>query len=269
MAKTVEENLDLIWKDQQKTAAQVEKLRELFIELSDNMIAPSFGQVMNMLESLGQEVATLKEQQGRESPVVVWSGIVNPETQTCLSITARAGATDGMMSEVAAVVIGRVNAAREKGWVSVLSRDAYESLERHLRIGGQPQPKQEEEVVGAPAPPATTPPPPAANGQAPSAPPAAPSAPGSFPTGVADLESIEVDAHGRVKFHVKGFKWAFKDSRGAETVVSYFDDDLGWTLEHFAPGSLYSAAQVQGLVVTWEKPDKWYNVVRVSEKVPY
>jgi hypothetical protein len=118
-----------------------------------------------------------------------------------------------------------------------------------------------------PQPPATTTPPPG-----PPAPGAAPPAPGSPPasppagdvkSGTAELTKIMVQADGRVEFYCKGFQWPFKDSRGAETVIALFDPKLGWATEHLFPGALYEGTVVQGVKVDWEKPGKYYNVVRL------
>jgi len=80
-------------------------------------------------------------------------------------------------------------------------------------------------------------------------------------SGVADLHTIKVDADGRVEFHCAGFKWPFKDARGGETVAGLFDPDLGWKPEHFAAGAKYDGL---ALKAHWEKPGKYYDVVRVT-----
>lgn len=108
--------------------------------------------------------------------------------------------------------------------------------------------------AGQAPPPAASTPPAQARGRAP--------AQQGAKTGTAELQGIDVDAKGAVAFHVKGYRWPFKDARGAAVVVELFDQALGWTEEHFAPGSLYDEA-IDGYMVEWEKPDKYYNVVRV------
>jgi len=73
---------------------------------------------------------------------------------------------------------------------------------------------------------------------------------------------------GKVEFHVGKFKWPFQDHRvksenGAQIIADLFDADLGWTPEHFKGAAEYSPAQYGTLYVDWEKPDKYYNVVRI------
>jgi len=79
------------------------------------------------------------------------------------------------------------------------------------------------------------------------------------------LKKIKVD-EGKVEFSVGDFKWPFKDSRGAEKVAALFDDDLGWGTEHFdVKAAIYSPADWgnETLYVDWEKPLKYYNVLRI------
>lgn len=68
-----------------------------------------------------------------------------------------------------------------------------------------------------------------------------------------------------VQFYVGKFKYPFKDSRGPEVVASLFDEELGWTPDHFAvDAAIYTPREWGGtLYVDWEKPGKYYNVVRV------
>jgi hypothetical protein len=77
------------------------------------------------------------------------------------------------------------------------------------------------------------------------------------------LKKITVDADGRVQFYVGSFRYPFKDARGAETVAGLFDPALGWTAAHLQPGAKYEGDAVAGLVVDWEKPEKYYDVVLV------
>jgi hypothetical protein len=122
-----------------------------------------------------------------------------------------------------------------------------------------------------PTPPTTTTPPPdpPATGAAPpvpgsppaSPPPAAQGTP--VKSGAAELTKIMVQADGKVEFYCKGFRYPFKDSRGAETVITLFDPKLGWGAEHLFPGALYEGPVVTGVKVDWEKPGKYYNVVRL------
>ena len=120
--------------------------------------------------------------------------------------------------------------------------------------------------AGAPASaPAQTAAPPAPAGRAPVAPSQAPAAPAAsngagVKTGTADLKKITVDADGKVEFYVGGFRYPFKDARGAEVVAGLFDTSLGWTPEHFYPGVKYDGPEVVALKVDWAKPEKYYNV---------
>jgi len=88
---------------------------------------------------------------------------------------------------------------------------------------------------------------------------------GDVKSGTDPLNKITVDADGRVEFHVGSFRWPFKDSRGGEVVAGLFDEDLGWTPAHFAPGAKYDGPDVEGLMVDWAKPAKYYDVVRVHK----
>jgi hypothetical protein len=79
------------------------------------------------------------------------------------------------------------------------------------------------------------------------------------------LKKIKVD-EGKVAFSVGDFKYPFSDSRGAEKVAALFDDDLGWGPEHFdVKAAVYSPADWgnETLYVDWEKPLKYYNVLRI------
>ena len=72
----------------------------------------------------------------------------------------------------------------------------------------------------------------------------------------------------KVEFHVGKFKWPFTDHRlktkdGAQIIADLFDQDLGWTPAHFAGAAEYTPAQFGELFVDWEKPDKYYNVIRI------
>jgi hypothetical protein len=84
---------------------------------------------------------------------------------------------------------------------------------------------------------------------------------GEIKSGVADLHTIKIDADGRVEFHCSGFRWPFKDTRGGEVVASLFDSELNWKPEHFAPGQKYDGLSLKA---HWEKPGKYYDVVRVT-----
>jgi len=100
----------------------------------------------------------------------------------------------------------------------------------------------------------------------------------SVKRGVAALKAIAVDPDNKVLFYVDGFRWPFKDSRGPDAVLRYIDADLGFTAENLVPGAKFEAGEskaddseavqkakkmMAGLVVEWEKPDKYYNVTRV------
>lgn len=110
--------------------------------------------------------------------------------------------------------------------------------------------------------PMTAPPQPKGNGGPPAPAPAPQAQSEDVPSGTAALNAIKVDADGRVEFYVEGFKWPFKDGRGAEVVAGLFDADTGWKPEHFTPGAKYSDV---GLMVDWAKPSKYYDVVRVHK----
>lgn len=118
--------------------------------------------------------------------------------------------------------------------------------------GNAPPQEKKSEPPSTPAPP-----------KAPSTSTAPPQQPnGDGKSGTAPLKKITVDADGKVEFHVGNFRWPFKDGRGGEVVAGLFDAALGWKPEHFAPGAKYED-EVQGLVVDWAKPGKYYDVVRV------
>lgn len=123
----------------------------------------------------------------------------------------------------------------------------------------------------APASPATTTPPPSPPAGGPPLPRPEAAAPGTpvpqgagVKSGTAELVKLMVQPDGKVEFYCKGFRWPFKDSRGAETVISLFHPNLGWTSEHLYPGALYEGAVLTGVKVDWQKSDKgYYDVLRV------
>lgn len=90
---------------------------------------------------------------------------------------------------------------------------------------------------------------------------------GTVKQGIEPLHAITVNEKGYVKFQVGNWKWPFTDARGAEAVAAVFDQDLGWKPEHFAPMRHYSEEYCAGLFVSWEKPGKYYNVIRVFKKL--
>ena len=71
----------------------------------------------------------------------------------------------------------------------------------------------------------------------------------------------------KVEFHVGKFRYPFQDHRvktqdGAQIISDLFDADLGWTPDHFKGAAEYTPAQYGTLYIDWEKPGKYYNVVR-------
>lgn len=85
---------------------------------------------------------------------------------------------------------------------------------------------------------------------------------------IEEIVVIKTKGKTQVQFMVQGFEWPVKDSRGGEVVAGYFDDDLGWTADHFQPGESYDKSDWQGRIYAHlEKPDRWWNITRVSGPV--
>ena len=187
-----------------------------------------------------------------ESPVLAWT-----------EFTSRAGlrwtvsVRGGLPAGLAALGLQQLEA----------QMDAVEALAQ--RRNGSAERTQRRRLAASAPPPPEPPTPPAQSGAPNPAPQA--QAPGgnggeeAIKSGTADLEAIKVDADGRVEFHVGGFRWPFKDTRGGEVVAGLFDPGLGWTPAHFKPGTKYDSDAVAGLKVYWEKPGKYYDVVRVHK----
>lgn len=81
--------------------------------------------------------------------------------------------------------------------------------------------------------------------------------------GTSKVTKLLVQADGKIEFYLEGFRWPFTDSRGAEVVIGLFDQQLGWTVTHLLPGAMYTPEQYGTLYADWEKPGKYYDIVRV------
>jgi len=154
---------------------------------------------------------------------------------------------------------------RQEGFHELAMRDGTRAQPTY---SAEPPPMPEDN----PPPPAGSPPP-AAGSQPTGSPPPAGNGnppiqgPTDIKRGVAQLHEIGVDSDGKVKFKVGGFKWPFQEGRGAEMAASLFDTDLGWNANHFKPGAHYGPEICGPLHVEWEKPGKYYNVIRVFKQI--
>jgi hypothetical protein len=92
-------------------------------------------------------------------------------------------------------------------------------------------------------------------------------------TGIDVLNKIKVD-EGKVEFSVGKFTYPFSDSRGPAVVASLFDQDIGFTPEHFIDGARFDPSQWSGILYAdWEKVERfskmkkknvfYYNIVRI------
>lgn len=81
--------------------------------------------------------------------------------------------------------------------------------------------------------------------------------------GTGALEQITVNPDGKIEFKVSGLKYPLKDSRGADVVAGLFAPETGITAAHLSQPAIYTAAQLGVMLVDWQKPDKYYDVVRV------
>lgn len=204
-----------------------------------------------------------------EAPVVAWTRFQRYPGGPTWSLTIRAGLSPECMSFALNETMRGIAAfdkyVHDKGYAAVL--DGRDQAAFPVERAAQGKPKAAPAPTQAPQSARTAPPlppaPPQASGEAREAPSSAPGVNGEHPSGTATLNKITVDADGRVEFHVGNFRWPFKDSRGGEVVAGLFDESLGWTPAHFAPGAKYEGEAVAGLVVDWEKPTKYYDVVRV------
>lgn len=180
-----------------------------------------------------------------ESPAVAWTNFEDP-SGFVWSITLRAGLPNPVAMQALSSVREQMQAfgkgAKHYGWRPVGKNGAVRKAPHQPQAPTKPQP---------PVPPPQ--PQPGGNGG-----PA--QDPADVKRGSGRLGTLKVDADGRVEFHVDGFKWPFKDGRGAEIVAALFDPALGWKVEHFQAGVKYENV---GLTVDWEKPGKYYDVVRV------
>jgi len=186
-----------------------------------------------------------------ELPVVAWTKFVSSDGFTW-SLTVRAGLSDAANAEalksIKRMIAGFEQGARRYHWTPPASNGYH-----HNDTDSPPQPHS------GPALPPGVAPSPNTDG------PPAPQQDGDIPSGTAQLNAIKVDADGRVEFYVEGYRWPFKDGRGAETVAGLFDPSAGaWTPEHFKSGAKYE--HLQGLWVDWRKPGKYYDVVKVYGK---
>lgn len=189
-----------------------------------------------------------QEQAHAEARAIAFLDIYTPDG-TRVSITAREGASGHDVALTAYALWQGSEILRHLGWT--------------LPGNGKVKPK----VKTMPTQPQAPPPPQSAAPPSPGAPaaPTAPSTqaqPSATKSGDAKLNKITVDADGRVEFHVEGFRWPFKDARGGQVVAGLFEP-AGWTPAHFTPGTKYEGRAVAGLMVQWEKPSKYYDVVRV------
>jgi hypothetical protein len=171
-----------------------------------------------------------------EAPVVAFTDLISPNGfRWCVTVRA------GLPPELARQAV-------------VQTIDLMKMVEKGAQSSGWDAPGNNgrKAAVSPPsAPQATGTPPPASGGNG-----------STEARGTAPLNKITVDADGKVEFHVGRFRYPFKDARGPETVAGLFDPALGWTPGHFVPGAKYEN-EVNGLQVDWEKPGKYYDVVRV------
>lgn len=204
-----------------------------------------------------------------EAPVFAWTTIQRWQGGPVWSIGFRAGLSPDTMSFAARMMVKQIadfdRWVHKKGYAAVI--DGRDTAAWPMK---QPEPKPAPRAA-APAP---TPAPASAPGTtpAPPTPPQAPSPPGAstsggdngkMESGTGILHKVTVDAEGVVAFHVGRFKWPLKEPRGAEAAIKAFDPDLGWTEAHLAPGAKYEGQDVAGLMVDWQKPGKYRDVVRV------
>jgi len=223
-------------------------------------------EVVNLLKKSKQgQRAALREQllpaqdvAHHEAQSVAWMNIYTPDGIK-ISVTAREGSSADTVAATTLVLMDAWDMLKQLGCLchpQQLSATARKPPQSTTPV---PQPRV---PVSAPA--GTAPPSTPAAPSPPTAPrsPATPGGNGKTKGGTAALEKITVNADGQAQFHVEGFRWPFKDSRGGEVISKLFDTDLGWTPGHFTPGVKYEK-EVTGLVVDWEKPGKYYDVVRV------
>lgn len=181
-------------------------------------------------------------------------------------------------------------------WVSITVRGVEpmdtmsrfaEIMERCANSGWKFNPPNREETqgqgipapVGAPAmptPPTGSPPPPPKTNETASDPPTA-----TRPdNGTARIKRIVVGPKDKgeglnVKFFVEGFEYPFPDSRSPETIAKSFDENIGFTADHFRSAYEYDCAKLNLVIYAdWQritKPSsrsangivKYYNVLRV------
>lgn len=190
-----------------------------------------------------------------EAPVLIWTKFTD-RMGFKWSITLRAGLTGELATEALRSVMEQIvlfhKAAKHNQW---LPEGTY------IQQWDKPSQPAQSTSSNAPTPTSSV-----------SAPPR--TAEDGPVTGSNKLNAIKVDADGRVAFHVDGFRWPFKDSRGAETVIQVFDSSSGlWTADHLAPGSNHTGLN---LVVDWERvtkmhgeqEKKYYNVLKVYVPEP-
>jgi hypothetical protein len=178
-----------------------------------------------------------------EAPALVWTRFYDADGFQW-TITLRAGLPDEMATKALAQLREQMDlfakGAKHYHW----SPNAKGATKPQRTNGGPP----------APAPAASSPPAPATTRQDDQS---------VVDEGISTLHAIKVDADGVVLFYVEGFRWPFKDHRGAETVARMFPGD--WQPDHFNPGAKWEGIDMQ---CHWEKVAKgnkqYYNVVRVE-----
>lgn len=191
-----------------------------------------------------------------EAPAVIWTTIIHPTTRLQLSVTARADTLAQAHSDIAKYALAKL----EQGWIAAPGRDGQEAL-RNGKASNRREVAQEAAANGREEHPPVAP---SRTGPAP-APTKSGNGDGAVKSGTAPLTKVAVDADGRVEFYLAGFKWPLKDARGAEVVTGLFDDSLGWEPEDLQPGRKHEGADVAGLVVDWQKPGRYYNVMQVHK----
>ncbi|HIP96542.1 MAG TPA: hypothetical protein EYH32_04925 [Anaerolineae bacterium] len=183
----------------------------------------------------------------REARIVAWTEMYDPNGARW-SITLREGVTGQITVEMCKAAEALTAYLLKRGW----------SVESPLRGANHRAPAPQ--AVKQPTAPATAPtlvpaPRPAQGGNG-----------GGVKSGTARLEKLVIQPDGKIEFYVDGFRWPFKDARGPEVVASLFDEELqqlGWTAELLSRPAVYTPDQFGVLYVDWEKPGKYYDVVRI------
>ena len=208
--------------------------------------------------ALREKLQPAQEVAHSEAQAIAFMDVYTPDGVR-MGVTAREGASAKTVAATTLTLMEAWDLLKELGCLSHPNQLSATARKPPQSTTPVPQPRV---PVSAPA--GTAPPSTPAAPSPPTAPrsPATPGGNGKTKGGTAALEKITVNADGQAQFHVEGFRWPFKDSRGGEVISKLFDTDLGWTPGHFTPGVKYEK-EVTGLVVDWEKPGKYYDVVRV------